>query len=305
MSKDFSQFRVFHSDRYDLPLPIGHRFPMEKYGRLRKALITEGILSQENLEEAPFAPKEDILRVHTHTFFEAVKNGTLDKSAQRLIGFPWSEVMLKRSLASVGGFLKAVEEALEFGVSGNLSGGTHHSFSDRGEGFCVFNDFAVAAMKCKEAYDFHDILILDLDVHQGNGNAEILKSVEEVFVVSIHGEKNYPYKKPPSDLDIGLPDDTEDDEYLDTLERTLQRLDLRKWDIILYQAGVDPLKEDTLGKLSLSHQGLFQRDLKVLQFAKDRKIPIALGLGGGYSKPIEPTIEAHLNTYRAVREVYA
>lgn len=298
------KLKVFHSDRFDLPLPLGHRFPMEKYSLLREALIEKRILTAGNLFEAPLAEKKDILRVHTPEFYESVEFGTLDEKAQRLIGFPWSEVMIKRSRASVGGFLSAIDAAIDFGVSGNLSGGTHHSFSDHGEGFCVFNDFAVGALKCIEERNFHDILILDLDVHQGNGNAAILKDREEVFVVSMHGATNYPYKKPPSDIDIDLPNHTTDKEYLETLSRLLSNLGKRKWDIIFFQAGVDPLKEDSLGKLDLSHEGLFMRDQLVLEFAKNRNIPIALGLGGGYSKPIGPTIQAHLNTYLAVKKVY-
>ncbi|MCR9203715.1 MAG: histone deacetylase [Halobacteriovoraceae bacterium] len=304
MKKKFSSFKVYHSDRYDLPLPDGHRFPMDKYRLIREKLLSQEILKEENLFEAPLAKVDDILRVHSRTFYDAVANGSLDKKAQRLIGFPWSEVMIKRSRASVGGFVSAVESAIENGIAGNLSGGTHHSFADHGEGFCVFNDFAVAALKCIHEFDFHDILLIDLDVHQGNGNASILRNYEEVFVFSMHGGNNYPYKKVASDLDIDLPDNTDDEKYLSTLTKVLSRFSQRKWDIILYQAGVDPLKEDTLGKLALTQQGLKERDLLVLKFAKERNIPIALGLGGGYSMPISQTVQAHLNTYLAVKEVY-
>lgn len=304
MTKNLSSLKVFHSDRFDLPLPSGHRFPMEKYRLLRDSLLSHEILKSENLYEAPLANVDDILRVHTKEFYDAVATGSLDPKAQRLIGFPWSEVMIKRSRASVGGFVSAVESAIKNGIAGNLSGGTHHSFADHGEGFCVFNDFAVAALKCIHEYDFHDILLIDLDVHQGNGNASILRDFEEVFVFSMHGGNNYPYRKIDSDLDINLPDNSKDEEYLNTLTKVLVKLSQRKWDIILYQAGVDPLEEDSLGKLSLTHQGLKERDLLVLNFAKERDIPIALGLGGGYSKPITHSVQAHLNTYLAVKEVY-
>lgn len=297
--------KVFHSDRYDLPLPEGHRFPMDKYKKVREGLLNQGLVQDYQLIEAPFAHVEDILRVHDEKYYHAIEFGTLEPREQRKIGFPWSEVMLKRSRASVGGFIKAVDHALEFGVSGNLSGGTHHSFKDRGEGFCVFNDFAVTAFKCIAERGFKNILILDLDVHQGNGNASICRDISEIFVVSMHGKANYPYHKPPSDWDIDLEDNTEDEEYLKTLESILKELSLRSWDIILYQAGVDPLKEDGLGRLSLSHQGLYQRDLMVLSFAKKRRIPIALGLGGGYANPIEATVEAHINTYRALSKVFS
>ncbi len=304
MSKLPPKFKVFHSDQYDLPLPEGHRFPMEKYSLLRKSLVDQEIIPKENLIEAPLATKEDILRAHSEIYFQKIESGSLNKKEQRLIGFPWSPIMIKRSRASVGGFIAACESAIEHGVGGNLSGGTHHSFFDHGEGFCVFNDFAVAALKFATEKQMHDILILDLDVHQGNGNAAILSSHPEVFVCSFHGKTNYPYKKQDSDLDIAFEDNTEDEEYLQILDKTLKRLSLRPWDLILYQAGVDGLKEDKLGKLSLSLEGLFTRDKMVLQFAKDRKIPIALGLGGGYCKPINKTIEAHRNTYRAIREIF-
>lgn len=301
---DFDLFKVYQSDRFDLPLPDGHRFPMDKYKKVKNGLISQSILKKDQILEAPMASPEDILRVHDEKYYHAIEFGTLDPREQRKIGFPWSEVMLKRSRASVGGFISAVESALENGVSGNLSGGTHHSFKNRGEGFCVFNDFSVAAFKLIHERGFKNILILDLDVHQGNGNAEICKDIPEIYVMSIHGKSNYPYKKPPSDWDIALEDNTEDEAYLKTLDSVLKELSLKSWDIILYQAGVDPLKEDTLGRLSLGHQGLFQRDQMVLSFAKARSIPIALGLGGGYSSPIDHTVEAHLNTYRAIKKVF-
>jgi acetoin utilization deacetylase AcuC-like enzyme len=278
---------------------------MSKYKMVRHGLLNEGLIAQEQLFEAPLAPENDILRVHDEKYYHAIEFGTLEPSEQRKIGFPWSEVMIKRSRASVGGFLSAVDYALIHGVAGNLSGGTHHSFKDRGEGFCVFNDFVIAAFKLIAEREFKNILILDLDVHQGNGNAALCKDIAEVFVVSIHGKSNYPYQKPPSDWDIPLEDHTEDNTYLKTLEGVLKELSLRRWDIILYQAGVDPLKEDRLGKLSLSHQGLFLRDEMVLNFAKSRNIPIALGLGGGYAQPIELTVNAHLNTYKAMVKAFA
>lgn len=200
--------------------------------------------------------------------------------------------------------MMAAEEAIMSGFSGNLSGGTHHSFHSHGEGFCVFNDFAITANDLIIKKGLHDILILDLDVHHGNGNAELLSHMPEVFIVSFHGEHNYPFSKPASDLDIAFPNFTEDDFYLDKLQQVLEKLSLRKWDIILYQAGVDPLKEDHLGKLSLSLEGLYKRDRLVFEFAKSLDTPIAVGLGGGYAKPIELTVEAHLNTYRAASTVF-
>ncbi len=297
--------KVFHSDHYDLPLPDGHRFPMNKYKLVREALINFGLIKPDNIFKAPLADKNDILIVHTEDYYDSIEFGTLEPRDQKKIGFPWSDVMLNRSRASVGGFLAAVEMALKHGVSGNLSGGTHHSFPDRGEGFCVFNDFAIASKKLIKQRNFKNILVLDLDVHQGNGNAAILTPLEEVYVVSMHGSANYPYIKPASDWDIPLEDNTNDKTYLEALDLVLNKLSHRPWDIILYQAGVDPLDKDKLGRLSLSHVGLYQRDFRVLNFAKQRNIPIALGLGGGYSQPIEHTVEAHLNTYKAIASTYS
>lgn len=277
---------------------------MHKYSLLRKTLLNEGILHEDQLFSAPLAHKEDILRVHAEDFYEKVETGNLSKKEQRLIGFPWSPVMIKRSRASVGGFVAAVESALEEGIGANLSGGTHHSFHDHGEGFCVFNDFAVAALKCIEEKQLHDILILDLDVHQGNGNAALLSHHPEVFVCSFHGRTNYPYKKQESDLDVEFEEGATDHEYLEKLDATLSRLQKRPWDIIFYQAGVDSLEFDKLGKLNLTFEGLKKRDSMVFQFAHQRNIPVAIGLGGGYSDPIGPTIEAHLNTYRVLKEIY-
>jgi len=296
--------KAFYSDPFDLKLPPEHRFPMEKYKMLREALIAEGIFKLQELELSPLASYEDITRVHTPQYYHAVEFGTLEPSAQRKIGFPWSEMMLKRSLASVGGFLAAVDYAQGHGFAGNLSGGTHHSFPSHGEGFCVFNDFAVACLKLIHEQDYKNILVLDLDVHQGNGNAAILTPVKEVFVVSLHGRKNYPYKKPPSDWDVAFEDNTEDDEYLTKLNEVLEELFVRPWDMVLYQAGVDPLREDRLGKLSLSHQGLFQRDKLVFNKCHKNSIPVAIGLGGGYATPIKHSIEAHCNTYRAAKEIF-
>lgn len=298
--------KIYYSDHYDLPLPKEHRFPMQKYGLIRRSLLEQGIVKENELFPAPLSSKEDILRVHTESYYLDIQNGTLGTKEQRLIGFPWSPIMIKRSRASVGGFLAAVNASLKDGIAGNLSGGTHHSFPDRGEGFCVFNDFAIASKKLIHERGFKNILILDLDVHQGNGNAFILTPRKECYVVSFHGKNNYPFRKEKSDLDIELPNDTTDDTYLSQLQHTLKELEsLRPWDIILYQAGVDGLQEDKLGKLSLSHKGMYERDRLVFQFAKKKSTPLAVGLGGGYSNPITSTVEAHLNTYRAIKEIYS
>lgn len=295
--------KVFYSDPYDLKLPENHRFPMEKYRLLRETLMSKGIVSADQMQLAPLASYKDITRVHSEEYYHAIEFGTLENRAQKKIGFPWSEMMLKRSRASVGGFLSAVEYALEKGFAGNLSGGTHHSFKEHGEGFCVFNDFAIAAMKLIEEKSFNNILILDLDVHQGNGNASILSPIKEAFVVSFHGRKNYPYHKPSSDIDVEFEDNASDDVYLSQLKSTIKDLFIRPWDIVLYQAGVDPLAEDRLGKLALSKEGLFERDSMVFKACAEGGTPIAMGLGGGYAQPIELSIEAHCKTYQAAKQI--
>jgi acetoin utilization deacetylase AcuC-like enzyme len=220
------------------------------------------------------------------------------------IGFPWSIDLYERSRATVGGAISAARAALKDGISGNLAGGTHHAHADRGEGFCVFNDIAVAAKILKSENLAQRIAIIDLDVHQGNGNSSILAHDKDIFILSLHGEKNYPYKKISSTLDIGFEDGTKDAEYLLKLKEALDVVLDFDPDFIFYQMGVDPLKEDILGNLHLTFEGLMERDRMVLSAAKEREIPISLALGGGYAKPIELTVVAYANTYRVVRELW-
>jgi acetoin utilization deacetylase AcuC-like enzyme len=296
--------RVFYSDKYTVELPIGHRFPMEKYRLVRLGLLREGILSGDELFEPHLATRENILLAHTPEYFDAICSGSIDPKLMRKIGFPWSQALVVRSLASVGGALCAAEEALLNGVSGNLAGGTHHALADGGEGYCVFNDIAVVILQLIKQGSIKRAAIVDLDVHQGNGNSSILGSRPDVFILSMHGDKNYPFRKVPSTLDIALPDGTGDEEYLTRLKEALPVvLDFRP-DIIFYQAGVDPLKEDVLGRLSLSMAGLEERDRLVLSQCKKFAIPISLALGGGYAKPIELTVSAHMQTYRVLKEIF-
>ena len=233
-----------------------------------------------------------------------LQSGIIDPKIIRRIGLPWSKELFMRSLASVGGAIGSAKAALEDGIGGNLAGGTHHAFRDYGEGYCVFNDFAVVILHLIKCGMIHRAAIVDLDVHQGNGNSAILGSNPDVFIFSMHGRKNYPFTKVPSTVDIELDDNTEDEEYLSLLKENLPAIFVMKPDIVLYQAGVDPLKEDSLGRLSLTKAGLMERDRIVLGECRSKGVPVSLGLGGGYSKPIEHTINAYTGTYRAAKEIF-
>lgn len=296
--------KIFYSNHYTIPLPEGHRFPMGKYRLLREGLVSEGVLLRSELEQTRLATQDEVASVHSNDYIEAVLNGTLSPQEVRKIGFPWSPALAERSLATVGGAISAAFEALENGISGNLAGGTHHAFRDSGEGFCVFNDQAVVAQVLRDQNLVKKVLIIDLDVHQGNGTSSIFAGRNDVFVFSMHGEKNYPFRKVDSHLDIPLPDHTNDEEYLLLLDRYLPYLFDQKPDIVLYQAGTDPLKEDRLGRLNLTFEGLMERDRMVLSKCYDSGVPVALAMGGGYAVPIELTIKAHINTYRVAREIY-
>ncbi|QOJ29146.1 MAG: histone deacetylase [Ignavibacteriales bacterium] len=296
--------KIFYSDHYTIPLPEGHRFPMEKYRLLREGLVEAGVLQLSELHQTRIASEDEVASVHSPAYIKSVSNGTLTPMQIRKIGFPWSPELAVRSFATVGGAISAAFEALKTGISGNLAGGTHHAFRESGEGFCVFNDQAVAAQLILSQKLVKKVLIVDLDVHQGNGTSDIFSDSEDVFVFSMHGEKNYPFKKVNSHLDIPLIDNMEDDEYLGILGKHLPSLFDQNPDIVLYQAGVDPLREDRLGRLDLSFAGLKERDRMVLSECKKRGIPVSLAMGGGYAVPISLTVEAHINTYRVVKELY-
>jgi acetoin utilization deacetylase AcuC-like enzyme len=298
-------YRFYYADHVHIPLSKGHRFPIEKYRLLREALLREKIISPSELHPAPAAEDKDILLAHDFDYVMGLKNKTLDQKQLRPIGLTWSDELLQRSYCSVGGFIAATEAALEAGFSALLAGGTHHAHADRGEGYCVFNDFAVAALRLLKNKRVKKVLIIDLDVHQGNGNSSILGKRDDVFVMSIHGEKNFPFRKVPSHLDIALPEGTDDESYLLALEEGLREIDEVDFDIIFYQAGVDNLKEDSLGTFNLSFAGLIKRDEKIFEFAKRKKKPLAMAIGGGYAKPIELTVEAHVNTFKTARRYFA
>lgn len=296
--------RVYFSDHYTIELPEGHRFPMRKYFLLREALLEQGIVADHELIDPGLASPADLLRAHSQRYVNSVINGTLEPMEIRRIGFPWTQSLVTRSLATVGGCMAATYAALEDGVSGNLAGGTHHAMTDAGEGYCVFNDVAVAIRRLQQEHRVHNVAIVDLDVHQGNGNSEILGSDPGVTVFSMHGAKNYPFRKIPSTVDVELEDDVGDEAYLNLLELHLPVILDRRPDVVFYQCGVDPLFSDRLGRLSLTFDGLMERDRVVLQGCKERNIPVVLNLGGGYAEPITDTIQAQCNTYRVVRRVF-
>ena len=297
--------RVFHSDHHVVPLPPGHRFPMGKYRLVREALLASGVLQPGDLEPAEPVEVEALLRVHTLRWVRAVFDDQLTDAEQRRLGFPWSPQLVRRSRAAVGGTCAAAARALVDGIGGNLAGGTHHAFADHGEGFCVFNDIAVSIRMLQADGSIRRALVVDLDVHQGNGTAAVFEGDPDVFTFSMHGERNFPFRKQRSSLDIGLPDGAGDDVYLDVLARHLPRvLEAARPDIVYYQAGVDPLAEDTLGRLSLTHTGLETRDVFVLETARRSGLPVVVTLGGGYARPLEATVRAHIGTYRAARMVW-
>jgi acetoin utilization deacetylase AcuC-like enzyme len=296
--------QFFFPDTPDLPLTPGHRFPAGKYRMLRNRIVAEGILGAATLTASTPAERIDLERAHSSSYVEAALTGTLSAEIQRGIGLPWSEILIARSRATVGGSMQAARSALATGFSGQLAGGTHHAHREFGSGFCVFNDLAVTSLTLLAEGRVNRIAILDLDVHQGDGNAAILGSNPNVFVVSLHGDKNFPFTKPPSDLDIGLADGTDDDAYLAALEPALEQVAAFRPDLLLYLSGADPLKSDRLGRLDLSLTGLAARDRRVFKFCRKRVLPVSLAIGGGYADPITDSVEAYTNTFRMGVEVF-
>jgi len=295
---------AFHSDRFAFPLPPGHRFPLAKYRMLRELLLERGILAPGELAEAPLADFAELVLVHERGWVERVFRGELDAAEQRRIGLPWSEMLVLRSRASVGGTVAAARHALDHGIAGNLAGGTHHAFADHGEGYCVFNDIAVAIRVLQQEGRIRRAAVIDLDVHQGNGTAAIFAGDGDVFTFSMHGAKNFPFRKRTSHLDLELPDGMGDEAYLDVLREHLPLvLDRAQPEILLYQAGVDALADDALGRLALSHQGLRARDACVFETARAAGLPVVLTMGGGYARPIERTVEAHAGTYELAKRI--
>lgn len=297
--------KIAWSEIYNHPLPEGHRFPMEKYDLLPKQLIHEGTASQANFFEPRQLTEEEILSVHESAYWNKLKRVDFSRQEERRSGFPISEQLVARELTINAGTIQCAESALAFGAAMNIAGGTHHAFTNRAEGFCLLNDIAIAAKYLLDHNKVKQVLVVDLDVHQGNGTAEIFQNDPSVFTFSMHGEHNYPLHKEKSDLDVPLKDGTDDKTYLQLLELHLSSL-LEKVepDFIFFQSGVDVLSTDKLGRLGLSMDGCKKRDELVLEAAYKSKIPIVAVMGGGYSQDIKDILEAHANTYRVAMDIY-
>ncbi|MGX7667726.1 histone deacetylase family protein [Flavobacterium pedocola] len=298
-------FPIAYHPIYKHPLPEGHRFPMIKYELLPQQLLHEGTVSQSSFFEPGLPDLQHLLAVHTKEYVTALTSLTLEPRAVRKIGFPLSAELVERELRLAQGSILGAEKALQTGIAFNIAGGTHHAYSDRGEAFCLLNDQAIAAQYLLNQKLAKKILIVDLDVHQGNGTAEIFQNNPNVFTFSMHGKSNYPFKKEKSDLDIELHDNTDDHKFLEILENTLPYLiNTQKPDFIFYLCGVDILASDKLGKLGCTLNGCKQRDESVLSLCQKHEIPVQVSMGGGYSPDIRTIIEAHANTYRVAASLY-
>jgi acetoin utilization deacetylase AcuC-like enzyme len=297
--------RVSYSPGYFVPLPEDHPFPMGKFPVLRQILLAEGVLRPKEIVEPWEADWADLLLVHTSEYLSALAGGTLGPAGQRRLGLPWSEALVRRSRLAVQGTLNAAEMALEGGIAGNLAGGTHHAFADHGEGYCVLNDVAVAIRVLRARHLIRRALVVDLDVHQGNGTACIFAGDPLTYTFSMHGENNYPFTKGTSSLDVGLPDHTLDTAYLDVLAAHFTKAfeDARP-DLVFYLAGVDPVAGDRFGRLALTRQGLRERDRYVLDSVQRHGAPVTLLLSGGYAKTAELTADLHATVYREAVRIF-
>ncbi|GAA6143534.1 histone deacetylase [Hydrogenophaga sp. 5NK40-0174] len=302
--------KVFYATQFVLPLPQGHRFPMHKYSRLKERVAGE--LPQIEMGQADAATDGELALVHSPAYVKAIMDGSLPEAAQREIGFPWSEAMGERARRSVGATVQASRCALAGdGVAANIAGGTHHAYAHKGGGFCVFNDAAVAArlMQAEHGRTSRSplrVAIIDLDVHQGNGTAHIFAGDDSVFTLSLHGEKNFPFRKEPSDLDVPLPDGCRDDAYLQALEQALQTLEERfDAGFVIYLAGADAHEGDRLGRLKLSDDGMEARDRRVFDWAWQRRLPLAMVMAGGYGHDIDATVQVQMNSYKVALEYFA
>lgn len=297
--------KIAYHPIYTHPLPKGHRFPMLKYELLPKQLLHEGTCIEENFFTPKIPDAAPILAVHTKSYYKSLIELSLDTKAARKIGFPLSKELIDREVIIADGTIKASKYALKHGIAMNIAGGTHHAYTNRGEAFCLLNDQAIGARYLLQSDLAQKILIVDLDVHQGNGTAQIFEKDSSVFTFSMHGANNYPFKKETSNLDIALPNQTEDEEYLTILKETLPKLiQDQKPDFIYYLCGVDILATDKLGKLACTTAGCAERDRFVLQTCKDLNIPVMCSMGGGYSLDIKIIIEAHANTFRIAQGIF-
>jgi acetoin utilization deacetylase AcuC-like enzyme len=297
--------KIAYHPIYIHPLPVGHRFPMLKYELIPAQLLHEGLITPENLFSPGDLSEEIILWTHDKSYWEQLRDLTLPAKEQRRTGFPLSATLIERETRIANGTIDGCLYALEYGVAFNVAGGTHHAGANWGEGFCLLNDQAISANYLLHNKLASSILIIDLDVHQGNGTAKIFENEPGVFTFSMHGANNFPYRKERSDLDIPLPDQTGDQEYLQILKKTLPELiDQQKPDFIFYLAGVDVLATDKLGKLSLSKEACKERDNFVLEKCLKHQIPVQVSMGGGYSADIRDIVDAHCNTYRLAQDLY-
>jgi acetoin utilization deacetylase AcuC-like enzyme len=298
--------QVFYATQFVLPLPPGHRFPMAKYQLLRDRIATE--LSQVELMQAMPASDGELALVHSPAYIDAISDGSVEPKLMREIGFPWSLAMAERARRSVGATIAACRAAFREGVAANIAGGTHHAYADKGGGFCVFNDAAVASRLMQAEWSRSkpralQVAIIDLDVHQGNGTASIFRGDSSVFTLSMHGAKNFPFRKEASDLDVDLSDGCGDDEYLHALDIALDELERRfEPGLVIYLAGADPHEGDRLGRLKLTWDGLEARDRRVFDWAWQRRIPLAFAMAGGYGTRIEDTVQVQINTFRVAAE---
>ncbi len=281
---------VYYCDHHEIPLPKGHKFPMRKYALLRQRLQQSGLF---DLQPAPLASSEQIELAHDADYVRSFLDGTLPPAMVRRIGFPWSPQLVARTLASVGSTMAASVNALRFGWSGGLAGGTHHAFRAEGSGYCIFNDVAVAIASLRASGQIRRAAVVDLDVHQGDGTAAMFEHDDDVLTISLHGRNNFPFRKQTSKIDVEFENEAADETYLGVLEWLIPRVKEFDPDIVYFQAGVDALRSDTLGRLSLTHEGLLRRDRIVTALP----FPLVVTLGGGYANPIEDTVEAHASTF--------
>jgi acetoin utilization deacetylase AcuC-like enzyme len=293
---------AWSSAHYVIALPEGHRFPIAKYALLRDAVVAAGVVDTAHLHDPARAPLADVRRVHDAEYLDRLIKGTMPAAEQRALGFPWSEGLVERSFRASGGTLEAAEHALKAGIAMNLAGGTHHAFATHGEGFCVLNDVAIAVRALRARGLIRRAAIIDLDVHQGNGTHAIFADDESTFTFSMHGSRNYPFRKVAGRLDVELEDGTDDTGYLERLAEVLPSvLATSRPDLVFYLAGADPHEGDTLGRLKLTFDGLMRRDALVLESCRAVGVPVAIAIAGGYGRDIHDTVRVHVNTARIAK----